>query len=291
MQREIGTPDGRTLEVLAAGVADGPVLVAHHGTPSSGRLFRADTESAERLGLRLVTYSRPGYASSTPRPGRSVADAAEDVAAILEALGVERFATYGVSGGGPHALACAALLPGRCAGAATIAGVAPFDAADLDFIAGMGQGNIEEFGAARDGREPLTALLERERAGLLAVEPEQLHEAMAPHLSGVDRAVLIGEYAAFLHGEMTDALAPRVDGWLDDDLAFVRPWGFDLAAIRVPVLVCQGEQDLMVPGDHGRWLGAHVAGAEQRSFPDEGHLTLAVNRVGDVQAWLRDRLV
>jgi pimeloyl-ACP methyl ester carboxylesterase len=289
-QRDVTTPDSRTLEVFDAGVPDGPALVVHHGTPSVGRLFRSEVEAAERLGVRLVSYTRPGYARSTPHPGRSVADAAADVAAILDAVGVERFATYGVSGGGPHALACAAMLPERCAAVATIAGAGPFDAPDLDFLAGMGQGNIDEFGAARRGRGPLAAVLERERAALLAVSAEDLREAMAPHLSDVDREVLTGEFAAFLHGELVEGLAGGVDGWVDDDLALIGPWGFDVAALRMPALVWQGEQDLMVPGDHGRWLGAHVAGAEHRTFPEEGHLTLAVNRVGDVQAWLRDRL-
>lgn len=150
---EVTTPDGRTIDVVDVGAPDGSVLVAHHGTPGAGRLYRSEVESAQWRGLRLIAYDRPGYGSSTPRRERSVADAAADVAAI--ALEIERFATCGWSGGGPHALACAALLADRCAAATTIAGVGPADALDLDWLAGMGEGNIAEFAAAREGRERL----------------------------------------------------------------------------------------------------------------------------------------
>src|SRR5262245_61340007 len=286
---ELTLPDGRTLEYLEAGERGGPVLLAHHGTPGSGLLHRAEIDAAAGLGARLVTYSRPGYAGSSPQPDRSVADAAADVAALLDALGADRFATYGVSGGGPHALACAALLPERCAAAATVAGVGPADAPDLDFMAGMGEGNIEEFGTAMQGREPLEPFLRAEAAGLTGATPEQLREAAGPHLSPVDAAALTGELAEHLFASIAGGLAPGTAGWVDDDLAFVRPWGFDVGAITVPVSVWQGDQDLMVPGDHGRWLGTHVAGAEPRLLEQEGHLTLFANRIGDVQAWLMQR--
>jgi pimeloyl-ACP methyl ester carboxylesterase len=287
---EVTAADGRTLAVIEAGAADGPVLLGQHGTPGSGRLYRTEIESAERLGVRLLAYSRPGYAGSTPHPGRSVADAASDVAAIMDALGAERFATYGWSGGGPHALACAALLEGRCSAAATIAGAAPADASDLEFTAGMGEGNVVEFGTASKGREPLAELLRGEAADLAAVTAGQLAEAMAPHLSAPDAGVLTGELAEHLHTMILDGLAPGIDGWLDDDLAFVKAWGFDVASIDVPVSIWQGGDDLMVPGGHGRWLAEHVAGAEAQLLPEEGHLTLFANRIGDIQAWLAGQL-
>jgi pimeloyl-ACP methyl ester carboxylesterase len=286
--RDVTTADGRTLHVLEAGAPDGPALVVHHGTPGSAALYRSELESAAGHGLRLIGYDRPGYGGSTPHRGRSVADAAADVAAILDALGVERFATYGTSGGGPHALACAALLPGRCAAAATIASVGPADAADLDFMAGMGAGNVAEFAAAREGRERLTEHCRVDAAGMASAEPGEFADAMRPHLSDADVRVLTGEFAAHLLESTTAGLEPGVEGWVDDDFAFLAPWGFDVEAIRVPVLVWQGEQDLMVPAGHGRWLGEHVGGAETRLSPEEGHLTLFVNRVGDVHAWLRD---
>jgi pimeloyl-ACP methyl ester carboxylesterase len=287
---DVTTPDGRTLRVVEAGAPDGPVVLAHHGTPGSGEIFRIERESAEQLGLRLVAYDRPGYGASTRQEGRSVADAAGDVAALFDQLGVERFATYGVSGGGPHALACAALLPDRCAACATVAGAAPADAPGLDFMAGMGEGNIAEFGAAREGGQALTENLTAQAEPILAATPEQLVDALRPHLSEVDAKALTGELATFLLETIKKGLEPGLDGWFDDDIEFVKPWGFDLDSISVPVLVSQGEQDKMVPPGHGRWLGEHVPGAEARIFPEEGHLTLTVNRIGDVHAWLRDRL-
>ena len=290
-QHDVPTPDGRTLRVLDVGAADGPVVVSHHGTPEGRLRFGPEAQSAEDKGLRLIAYDRPGYGGSTPAPGRSVADAATDVATILDALGVERFATYGASGGGPHALACAALLPDRCVAAVTLAGVAPADAPGLDWLAGMGEGNIAEFAAAQAGREQLTEHCRADAAQILAADPEQLADAIRPPLSEVDARALTGELAEHLLASITEALRPGVDGWVDDDFAFLAPWGFDPGAIRVPVLVWQGRHDLMVPPDHGAWLREHVGGAEGEVLEDEGHLTLVVNRVGDVHAWLRERLV
>lgn len=289
-QRTVPTTDGGVLAVQEAGPADGPAVLVHHGTPSAGRLSRAQVESAEARGLRLIAYDRPGYAGSTAQPGRSVADVVRDVARILDVLGVDRFATYGFSGGGPHALACAALLGGRCMAAASIAGVGPCDADDLDWLAGMGEGNLAEFAAAEQGIGTLTEFCEQDARQLLAVTPDQLAEAMRPHLSHVDAAVLTGELAAFLHGSMVDGLEPGVHGWVDDDIAFLTPWGFDVGAIAVPVLVWQGDQDLMVPAAHGRWLREHVAGAEGEVLAGEGHLTLAVHRIDDAHAWLAGHL-
>jgi pimeloyl-ACP methyl ester carboxylesterase len=287
---QVTAPDGRTLAVLEAGAPEGPAIVAHHGSPGAGILFRTELESAERRGLRLIAYDRPGFGGSSPHEGRRVVDAAADVAAILDALGIERFATYGTSGGGPHALACATLLGDRCAAAATIAGVGAADAPDLDWLEGMGEGNHAEFGAAREGRERLTPFLEDERAGIVGIAAEQLAGAIRPHLSEVDANALTGEVAAYLLESIQKGLAPGVEGWVEDDLAFIAPWGFDLASIGVPVLVWQGEEDLMVPGAHGHWLREHVAGAEGGVLPGEGHITLFVRRVVDVHAWLADRL-
>jgi pimeloyl-ACP methyl ester carboxylesterase len=282
---DVTTPDGRTLAVLEAGAPDRPVLVTHHGTPAAGRFYRPELDSAEALGLRLIAFDRPGFGGSTPNPGRSIADVVADVVAIVDALGVDRFATYGWSGGGPHALACAALLPGRCLAAATIAGVAPYDADGLDWTAGMGEGNVVEFGTAREGRDPLTDFCRADAAAILDTTPEQLADALRPHLSDVDREALTGELADFLWGELTDGLRPGVEGWVDDDLAFTGPWGFDLRAITVPLLVWQGAHDLMVPPAHGRWLHEHLQ-AEGGILPDEGHLTLFGHRIGDIHAWL-----
>jgi pimeloyl-ACP methyl ester carboxylesterase len=290
-EHDVTTPDGRTLRVLDAGAADGPVLVSHHGTPSARFLYRSELESADERALRLIAYDRPGYGGSTPARGRAVVDAAADVATILDALGVERFATYGGSGGGPHALACVAALPERCMAAVTLAGVAPADAPDLDWLAGMGEGNRAEMAAAREGRERLTEFCRADAAQMLAAKPEELAGALRPHLSDVDARALTGDLAEHLLASVTEGLRPGVEGWVDDDFAFLAPWGFDPGDVRVPVLVWQGRHDLMVPAAHGDWLRGHVAGAEGEVLEDEGHLTLLVHRMGDVHAWLQERLV
>ena len=289
LHHKVTTPDGRTLAVVEHGGPDGPVVLGHHGTPGSNAFDRSEREAADALGLRLIAYDRPGYGGSSPHAGRSVADVAGDVAAILDALGVGRFATYGESGGGPHALACAALLPDRCAAVATVAGIGPTDAPDLDWLAGMGEGNHAEFATAREGRERLVAYCRADAASLTSVGPDELAEALRPHLSAVDAGALTGELAAHVLGVITTALEPGVEGWVDDDYAFLAPWGFDVGNIRPPVLVWQGEKDLMVPPTHGHWLLAHVPRPEGGVFPGEGHLTL-VHRSGDLLAWLGDRL-
>lgn len=287
---DVAAPDGRVLRAYETGPVDGPPVMAHHGTPGAGRWSRPELESAAARGLRLLTYDRPGYADSSPAPGRAIIDAASDVALILDALGIDRFATYGTSGGGPHALACAALLPGRCAGAATIAGVGPADAPDLDWTAGMGEGNLAEFAAAQRGREHLMEFCALEAAEMVGLRAEDLAEAMRPHVSPVDAAALTGEFAEYLLEESDEALRPGVEGWVDDDLAFLAPWGFDLAAMTVPTLVLQGNQDLMVPGIHGLWLGDHIAGAQTRFSPVDGHITLFLNHIGSVHDWVVERL-
>jgi pimeloyl-ACP methyl ester carboxylesterase len=284
-QLDVITPDGRNLHAYEAGDPAGELVIVHHGTPGCGLLAGPWAESASRLGLRLVGFDRAGYGGSQRRAGRSVADAAADTAALADALGVERFRSWGVSGGGPHVLACAALLPERVVAAACLAGVAPYDAAELEWSAGMGQDNLDEFGAAVEGEPALRDYLAAQREGLLESTPDTVQVTMQSLLPPADLAVFTGERAQFLHAWMTSGLLGSYDGWLDDDLAFSRPWGFDLAGISVPVLVVQGEQDLMVPYAHGRWLAEHVPGAVARLSPDDGHLSL-LSDIDATHAWL-----
>ena len=282
-------PGGRTLRVLEDGDPGGVPCLVHHGTPGS-RLLPSwwVTDAAER-GVRLIGYDRPGYGGSDPAPGRSVADVAADVAAIADALGIERLVTHGASGGGPHALACAALLPERVAAAATIAGVAPWEADGLDWLAGMGEDNVREFGAAVGGRAHLVPFLEQMAAEMLQGTPEALVAAMQTLLSPPDLAVFTGTIAEEAVRETQESIGERRDGWVDDDLAFTRPWGFALADIAVPVLLWHGRQDRFVPATHGEWLAARIPGVDARLSDEDGHITLAVTRVGDVHAWLLER--
>lgn len=281
--------DGRTLHVHDEGDPNGVAVVAHHGMPSCGRLYRLHVDDARARGIRLIGYDRPGYGRSSAQPGRSVGDAAADVAEMLDALGVDRFATWGHSGGGPHALACAALLPGRCAAAAALASAAPYGAEGLDFLAGMGEANVRDFDALLAGPEALEPVLRRDQAELFSAGPEGLREAMVTLLSPVDQAAFTPEVGQWIYLVMAEGTAERIDGFRDDNLATVNPWGFDPADIRVPVLLLQGVQDLMVPPGHGRWLAARIPGVEAEISESDGHITLLTTRIPDVHAWLLGR--
>ena len=262
------------LEVMRYGPPGGRVLVFHVGTPNAPDEFPLLTDALDERGWQLVAYARPGYAGSARREGRSVADAATDVATILDDLGLDRFVTIGWSGGGPHALACAALLPDRCDGAATLGGIAPFGAEGLDFMAGMGPLNVEEFGAAARSREDLEAFLEPFADVLSRVTGEEVGGSLGGLVDDVDRAALTGELAETMARMLRRAVSDGIDGWFDDDLAFVKPWGFDLSEIAVPVSIWQGAHDRMVPFAHGEWLAAHVPGARAHLYDDEGHVSL-----------------
>jgi pimeloyl-ACP methyl ester carboxylesterase len=270
----IDAGDGRQLEYLVSGPQDGSALLFQVGTPNAGTLIRAVTEPAAALGLRVITYSRPGYGQSTAKPGRTIADCVPDVQAVLDATGVDKFFTLGWSGGGPHALACAALLPDRCLGAATLAGVAPYPAAGIDFLDGMDESNIAEFTAAFEGVDSVSAFLEPMPAVFGGATGESVIEGMAGLLSSVDRAALTGDFADDMASAIRGAVASGIAGWRDDDLAFVEPWGFALSSITVPVSVWQGRKDRMVPFAHGQWLAANIPGAEAHLFATEGHLSL-----------------
>jgi pimeloyl-ACP methyl ester carboxylesterase len=278
--------DGRTLAVLEAGDESGRAVVAIHGTPGSGLPWRGLVEDAEARGMRLLAYDRPGYGGSDPDPGRTVAAAAGDVAAIADAVGVDRFAVEGGSGGGPHTLACAALLPDRVVAAACLAGVAPYPAEGLDWLDGMGQNNLDEFAATLAGRETLERYLRGQADALLSAEPDAIAETLRTLLSPSDAAVLTGEFAEYLAESTRRAIGERLDGWIDDDFAFINPWGFELGEIRVPVQLLHGAQDRFVPIAHGEWLAKRIPEVDARLSAEDGHLTIQLARIGDVHAWL-----
>ena len=209
---------------------------------------------------------------------------------VLDHLGVERCVTAGWSGGGPHALAMAALLPERTRRARDRRRGA-VRGRRLDFLAGMGEQNVEEFGAALVGEEALRPFLEAERPGSSRTpRGPGLIEAMSTLLPDVDRALLTEEFGEALAANCREGLRTGVDGWVDDDLAFTRPWGFDLGAIAVPVLLWQGSEDLMVPFAHGEWLADHVAGVTAHLLDGEGHLSVGVGALDEMFADLRAAL-
>ncbi len=275
----VQAPDGRQLEVLTAGPPEGRVLVLHVGTPSGPVALPSMVQDAAARGLRTVICARPGYGRSDPLPGRRVADVVPDIVTVLGVLGVSQFITVGWSGGGPHALACAAALSGRCQAAASVAGVAPSHAPGLDWLAGMGPENVTEFTAAITGRAELEKFLEGELADAADVEASDVGERLGGLVSQADAAVITGEFAEYLAASERAAVSRGPAGWRDDDLAFASDWGFSPAdaGAGAPVAIWQGDQDLMVPPAHGEWLAAHTPGARSRLRPGEGHLTLVAN--------------
>jgi pimeloyl-ACP methyl ester carboxylesterase len=274
--------DDRVLSVWVSGAVEGPALLFQPGTPAPpARWDGLETATRER-GLRLVAYARPGYSGSTRQPGRTVADAATDVAAVMSAVGAETFVTLGHSGGGPHALACAALLPERCEAAISLAGVAPYQMFRDEWLNGMAQENLDEFDVALRGEAPLRAHLAAELVGYAGATPDDVAAAFGGLVTEVDRSSLTGDLAAWLARSVRRAALDGLEGWLDDDLAFVEDWGFDLSSITVPVGVWQGRHDAMVPFAHGGWLADLVPAARARLLDDEGHLSLLTRRLGDI---------
>jgi pimeloyl-ACP methyl ester carboxylesterase len=285
----VTTPDGRALCVHEGGDPDGFPIVMQHGSPSGGLLYEAHSTLARDHEIRLLGYDRPGYGGSTRRYGRTVADCVRDLEAIADTFELGSYATWGISGGGPHALACAALCDERLVATACLGSPAPYDARGLDWYADMGENNVDEFERAARGEEELRHLLESATPALLDADPAGLADAWAGLLGAQDAEALRGPLASYLVESERHGLGAGPDGWVDDDLAFVEGWGFELASIERPVLVLHGEDDRFVPVAHARWVADAVPGAETRIGADDGHLTLFEHRVGEVHEWLRSR--
>jgi pimeloyl-ACP methyl ester carboxylesterase len=275
---------------LERGNPDGTPVLTHNGTPNSRLIYEPDARLAERQGIRLISYDRPGYGGSTPQPGRKVADCAQDVRAIASALGIERLAVRGISGGGPHALACAALLPDLVPAVGVLASTAPWGAEGLDYFAGMGELNVEDAQLYLENRAAARAKCEQDRLEELEVSAEQVHEGLKTLLSPVDAAVLTGELAQYLVDCNRSGLAPGAEGWWEDNVALMEPWGFELASIRTPVLLYHGRQDRFVPFGHGEWLAAQIPGVQAELTDDDGHLTLIDRHLERINAWLLERV-
>jgi pimeloyl-ACP methyl ester carboxylesterase len=290
MEYTVRTSDGRMLAVEETGDPAGKPLLVHMGTPDSRHLYGPNVEDASQRGLRLISYDRPGYGGSTPQPGRAVADCAADVRAICAALGIERLVMWGISGGGPHVLACAALLPDLVAAAASLASPAPYGAEGLDYFAGMGDGNADDVRLLLTDKKAARAKWEEDREEILAISSGEVAEAMKSLLAPADAAVLTGGLAGYLVLVNREGLSPGSQGWWDESCALREPWGFDLADISVPVLVLHGRQDRFVPYAHGEWLAGHIPGVAARLLDNDGHLTLVEHRVPEVHTWLLDHV-
>ncbi len=286
VEHVVDTADGRHLAVVEDGDPAGIPVLVHNGTPNSRLLYKHHVADAVTRGIRLISYDRPGYGGSSPAPGRTVADCAVDVRAICSALNIDRLLTWGVSGGGPHVLAAAALLPDLVVAAASVASVAPYGVEGLDYFQGMGELNAEDTRLYFRDKEAARAKVDTDREEMLSATREQVAAMLASLLSGPDASVLNGDLAEYLEMSTQDGLAPGGEGWWEDGVAHLDDWGFDLDAISIPVLLLHGQQDQFVPFGHGVWLAAHIPGVEARLTADDGHLTLSELRIPAVHEWL-----
>ncbi len=289
-ERDITTRDGRTLRVREDGAADGVPVLSLHGTPGCGLLDPGDVARAQRRGIRLIGYDRPGYGGSDRHAGRNVADCAGDVRSIAAALGIDRLAVWGISGGGPHAAACAALLDGLVPAVAVLGSIAPYGAPKLDYFAGMGKSNVDDIKLELSDPAAARAKAADERRAMLEADVAGLLAAWESIVSPVDAGVLTDEFGAHVLSVTQTGLAPGPEGWNDDGDAHLGDWGFGLTQIQTPVLIMHGVEDRFVPVAHGRWLGEAIPTAETRIYDDEGHLSLLVNRMDEMYDWLLERM-
>src|SRR5215472_11478333 len=186
MEHTVRTPDGRTLAVEDGGDPAGQPVLIHHGIPMSRHIYGPQEQDATERGLRLICHDRPGYGGAAPQPGRSVADCAADVRVICTELGIDRLAMWGMSGGGPHVLACAALLPDLVTAAASLASFAPYGAEALDYFAGMGQENGGDDRSFLTDEAAARAKTAKDRQEVLATSPEDAAKAIESLLSPTD---------------------------------------------------------------------------------------------------------
>lgn len=285
----VTTDDGRHLAFEISGAEDGYPVFLMHGTPGSKTGPKPRPIVLEGLGIKLICYDRPGYGDSTRWQDRRVSDAATDVELIAKKLNLSQFALVGRSGGGPHALACAALLPHLVSRTAVLVGIAPATAQDLDWFAGMNNANIEEYNAADESYDELYERLAH-RADLARDDPESMVQFLEPQMSAPDRHV-VDDIAIrrLLHQNYREALRKGAHGWVDDALAFRQPWGFDLAAICSPVKLWHGSDDTFSPVEHTYWLKRQLVNAKVsiEIQPDAAHFG-AVAVLPTILAWLEE---
>ncbi len=278
------TSDGRVLRANVAGPDDGPLLVFHTGTPGTNRLYSQLVDEGARRGLRQVCCARPGYGGSTRLPGRSIADCAADAAAVADALGAEGFYVLGHSGGAAHALACAAKLPDRVIAAAAISGFGPRSVLGSEWLDGMADGNVAEFGAAIAGDLALAAFLEpvldewREVRSL-----EQLRMALWEFFSDADRKLLLDDsFLRYQLGCFQQIGGEEIWGWFDDDRAFVEDWGFAVEEVAAPVTIWHGDDDPALPAWQSGWIAERIASARFHRLPGEGHISPLYGHYGAI---------
>ncbi|MFE2067023.1 alpha/beta fold hydrolase [Streptomyces sp. NPDC059467] len=288
MRTDVYTGDGRRLAVEITGDPQGSPVFSLHGTPGSRLGPTPRPMQLYHQQVRLISYDRPGYGRSDRLPDRQVAHVSGDVTAIADALGIDRFAVVGRSGGGPHALACAALLPERVTRAAVLVSLAPREADGLDWFAGMAASNVHEYAQAITRPDQLAASL-RKRSVAIRADPHQLLSQLRRELTDSDRHVVAdARIRAMLTANYREALSVSADGWVDDALSFCAPWGFSLDSISVPVLLWHGEQDVFSPASHTRWLADRIPGGTVVLHPRAAHFA-SLRVMPDIVTWLLSR--
>jgi pimeloyl-ACP methyl ester carboxylesterase len=276
---------GRELCLEIGGDPSGTPVLVHNGTPNSRHLYGPWLADAERKGICLISYDRPGYGGSTSQPGHNVASGAEDVRAIAGVLGLERLGVWGISGGGPYALACASLLGDLAVAVGVVASLAPYGQPGFDYFEGMGERNKEDIQLFFSDPEAARRKGHDDWKEFMTASAEQLVQSLKSLLSPADAQVFTGELAEWVARSAHDGLAVGDQGWWDDGVAHLSDWGFALSDIRTPIKVWHGRQDRFVPVQHGEWLAAAIPAAEAEINESDGHLTL-IARIGEVHDWL-----
>lgn len=264
--------DGRNLDLLVGAGDSQTAIIFHHGTPSCAFIWKSWVEHFEKLGVKSIAYSRAGYSTSDRKVGRKIVDINTDIAQVLDHFSIASFVAVGWSGGGPHALA--STLDPRCKSAVVLAGVGMYDQPDLDFLADMGEENVDEFGHALKGEVELSKWMEVNADNLKTITGEELRTSISTLFSRSDIVTMEREsYSDGLAEAFRTSLRKGYSGWIDDDIAFTKDWGFTLDQVKLPVAIFQGDEDLMVPGRHGRWLNKHIPHSTLRLLKGEGHLS------------------
>ena len=264
--------DGRELEILDNGINSDRALIFHHGTPGHATTWLTWLDTAAAAGIRALSYSRPGYGTSDRNPGRSVISINSDIAQVLDAGGINSFISIGWSGGGPHCIANT--FDARNLGAISLAGVGAYGVSDLDFLEGMGPENHDEFGAALKGEAAISKWMDTNAPAMQTVSGEDLISALGGLIGDADKRALTKEIAEEMAATFRSALKKGFTGWIDDDLAFVQPFGFELEKITKPVIIWQGNDDFMVPQSHSEWLHKHIPSSKLNFVPGHGHISI-----------------
>lgn len=285
----VKTGSGRNLDSLEAGDPDGLPVFFLHGTPGSRTISEEHMSQAEKHGIRLISYSRPGYGGSTSVSGRRVIDTATDVREIADSLGIERFGVAGHSGGGPDTLACAYSMPERVVGASSIAGVAPFNAEGLDFFAGMGEYNVSDFKLLLTDPEKWEKNNRADMDMIINATEDEVREMLSTLLSDVDREALSGDFIQMMTAQAREACSDSLDGLRDDNLSYLNPWSFDPAEIRIPVQIWHGSEDRFVPFQHGKWLAERVPGSDNHLISGEGHISIFYRSLHNIFQWISEK--